>query len=163
MFGYVLYFENEKFLEKEGHFENLGKEPMNENFTLPYFIEALKNKKKKIKSVLLDQDIVVGVGNIYADESLFEAGINPERIANTLKKEEMVKLYKAIKRIINKAVLVGGSSVANYRLIDNTEGNYAREHKVYGKAGKNCTKCKNKLQKILINTRTTVFCPNCQK
>lgn len=163
MFGYVLYFENKEVLEKGGHFKNLGKEPMNEDFTLSYFIEALKNKKKKIKSVLLDQDIVVGVGNIYADESLFESGINPERIANTLKKEEVEKLYKAIKRIIKKAILVGGSSVANYRLIDNTKGNYAREHKVYGKAGKECVKCKNKLKKILINTRTTIFCPNCQK
>lgn len=163
MFGYVLYFQNEKFLEEEGHFENLGKEPLSKDFTLPYFKKVLKDKKKKIKSVLLGQDIVVGVGNIYADESLFEAGINPERIANTLKKEEVEKLYKAIKRIINKAILVGGSSVANYRLIDNSQGNYAREHKVYGKLGQNCISCKTKLEKIIINNRTTIFCPKCQK
>lgn len=163
MFGYVLYYKNTESFEKENHFKKLGLEPQDEKFTITYFIKALENKKSKIKTVLLNQDIVVGVGNIYADESLFEAGISPERLANSLTKNEIAKLRKAIIRIINKAISVGGSSVATYRLIDNSQGNYAREHKVYGKAGQKCVKCKGILQKIIIGGRTTIFCPNCQK
>lgn len=163
MFGYVLFYPNSEKFEKENHFKKLGKEPLSSEFTLSYFIESLKNKKGKIKAVLLAQDIVVGVGNIYADESLFEAGINPTRPASSISNTEISKLHKAIKRILEKAVKVGGSSVATYRLLDNTRGNYAREHKVYGKAGQKCVKCKNSLQKIIIASRTTIFCPNCQK
>lgn len=163
MFGYVLYYSGTESFEKENHFKKLGLEPQDKNFTLPYFIKALENKKSKIKTILLNQDIVVGVGNIYADESLFEAKINPERLANSLTKNETAKLHKAIIRIINKAISVGGSSVATYRLIDNSQGNYAREHKVYGKAGKKCVKCNHPLKKIIIGGRTTIFCPNCQK
>jgi len=162
MFGYVVYYPHISNLEEGGHFKNLGLEPVSKSFTLKYFLECLKDRKSRIKTVLMNQEIVTGIGNIYADESLFEAGINPVRPANTLTKTEIERLYNAIKRIINKAIKVGGSSVATYRLIDESRGNYAREHKVYGKHGKKCTKCNSTLKKILINTRTTVFCPNCQ-
>jgi formamidopyrimidine-DNA glycosylase len=163
MFGYILFYPNISLLEKEGHFMNLGVEPVNKEFNLKYFIESLKNKKAKIKVVLLSQEIVTGVGNIYTDESLFEAKINPNRSGASLKKEEVGRLYKAIKRIITRAIKVGGSSVATYKLIDESEGNYAREHKVYGKEGQKCTVCKTPLKKILIQSRTTIFCPKCQK
>ncbi|MCE9548801.1 bifunctional DNA-formamidopyrimidine glycosylase/DNA-(apurinic or apyrimidinic site) lyase [Candidatus Nomurabacteria bacterium] len=163
MFGYVLYFPSLEILEKENHFANLGKEPLDKSFTVKYFAESLKNKKGKIKSVLMGQDVVVGVGNIYTDESLFESGILPTRTASSLNPKEIEKLYKAIVRIISKAITVGGSSVATYRLIDDSRGNYAREHKVYGKSGNKCSKCKTTLKKTLIQTRTTVFCPHCQK
>ncbi len=163
MFGYVLYYPALQTFEKENHFINLGKEPFDKEFTVKYFIEYLKKKKKKIKQVLLDQDVVTGVGNIYADESLFESKIDPRRNASTLKPAEIKKLHSAIVDILKRAIKAGGSSVATYRLLDESRGNYAREHKVYGKAGKNCTRCKKPLQKILIQTRTTIFCPNCQK
>lgn len=163
MFGYALYYPTMESFEKENHFANLGKEPLDKGFTVKYFAESLKNKKTKIKSVLMGQDVVVGVGNIYTDESLFEAGILPTRSASSLTLNEIEKLHKAIVRIISKAIKVGGSSVATYRLIDESRGNYAREHKVYGKYGKKCTRCGNLLKKILIQTRTTVFCPKCQK
>ncbi len=163
MFGYVLYYKNQKEFDKENHFKDLGIEPLAKEFNIKYFTQSLKNKKAKIKSVLLSQDIVTGVGNIYADESLFEAGILPTRNANTLKENEIEKLHKAIKRIISKAVKVGGSSVATYRLIDSSRGNYAREHKVYGKDGENCFICKTKLEKTLIGSRTTIYCKKCQK
>ncbi len=163
MFGYVLYYKNEKEFAKENHFKKYGLEPVDKNFTPKYFAENLNKKKSVIKKVLLDQDIVTGVGNIYADESLFEAGILPTRNANTLNKEEVSKLHKAINRIIRKAIKVGGSSVATYRLIDSSRGNYAREHKVYGKDGEECFICKTKLQKTLIGSRTTIYCKKCQK
>ncbi|MEX2052404.1 MAG: bifunctional DNA-formamidopyrimidine glycosylase/DNA-(apurinic or apyrimidinic site) lyase [Candidatus Paceibacterota bacterium] len=163
MFGYLLYYPSVEAFEKENHFALLGLEPFDKKFTPKYFLNALNSKKNKIKSILLDQDIVTGVGNIYADESLFEAGIKPTRIGASLNINEVKKLHKAIKRIITRATKVGGSSVATYRLIDNSRGNYAREHKVYGKGGKKCVHCNTTLQKTLIQTRTTIFCPDCQK
>jgi len=112
---------------------------------------------------LMDQKIVTGLGNIYVDESLFESRIRPDRSPASLKKNEVAALHKAILRILKRAIELGGSSVATYRLLDETRGNYAREHKVYGKAGKKCPRCKKPLEKITIQSRTTIFCPNCQK
>lgn len=163
MFGYVVYYPSLEKFERENHFGNLGVEPLNKSFTPKYFQESLKNKKSKIKTLLLEQDIVTGVGNIYADESLFEARINPNRPGMSLKKDEVAGLHKAIIRILTKAIKVGGSSVATYRLIDESKGNYAREHKVYGKNGQRCTNCRTPLKKILIQNRTTIFCPKCQR
>lgn len=163
MFGYILYYPTIESFEKENHFRKYGKEPLDKTFTTKYFTEALKNKKGKIKTILLNQDIVTGIGNIYADESLFESGILPNRNASSLSKIEIEKLRNTIIRIMKRAIKVGGSSVATYRLVDNSQGNYAREHKVYGKAGKLCTKCNKPLEKILIQTRTTIFCPRCQR
>lgn len=163
MFGYLLYYRSILDFEKRNHFKLLGREPLEKDFTVEYFIDSLKNKKSKIKTVLMSQDIVTGVGNIYTDESLFESKIDPRRIASNLKKDEVKRLHDVIVSTMKRAIKVGGSSVATYRLIDESRGNYAREHKVYGKAGKNCMNCKKPLQKILINNRSTVFCPRCQK
>jgi len=163
MFGYLLYYESTEAFEKENHFALLGLEPFDKKFTLKYLREGLKNKKGKIKSVLMDQKIVTGLGNIYADESLFEAKIHPERSASSITKSEASRLYKAIIKILRRATEVGGSSVATYCLLDESRGNYAREHKVYGKEGKKCPRCGTPLKKILIQSRTTIFCPKCQK
>ena len=163
MFGYLLYYKDTKNFEKENHFGKLGVEPLSSEFSTKYFINSLKNKKGKIKAVLMDQKIVTGLGNIYADEALFESRIRPDRNPSTLKEKEIINLHKAVIRIIKKAIKVGGSSVATYRLLDNTRGNYAREHKVYGKDGQSCVNCKKPLKKTEIQGRTTIFCPNCQR
>ena len=163
MFGYLLYYKNTKSFEFENHFKLLGLEPLSPQFTSKYFSSELKEKKGKIKAVLMDQKIVTGLGNIYADESLFEARIRPDRNPSSLSTPEVNKLYKAIVRIIRRAIKVGGSSVATYRLLDDTRGNYAREHKVYGKAGKKCVNCGKPLEKTTTAGRTTIFCPRCQK
>ena len=163
MFGYLLYYPTLKTFENEDHFKMLGKEPLEKDFTVEYFTDSLKNKKSKIKTVLMGQSVVVGVGNIYTDESLFAAHIDPRRNASTLKPNEARDLHKAIVTILRRATKVGGSSVATYRLIDDSRGNYAREHKVYGKGNQDCVLCKTPLKKIQINNRTTVFCSNCQK
>ena len=163
MFGYLLYYPSQERFVGEGHFSLLGLEPFDKKFTLEYFQQALKGKSGKIKAVLMEQKIVTGLGNIYADESLFEAKVRPDRNTVSLKKSEIVKLYQAILRIMRRAIEVGGSSVATYRLLDESQGNYAREHKVYGKTGEKCPRCKKPLKTILIQSRTTVFCPNCQK
>jgi formamidopyrimidine-DNA glycosylase len=163
MFGYVLYYPNIKAFEIENHFALYGVEPLSKEFTLKYFFESLKNKKGGIKAVLMDQKIVTGLGNIYADESLFEAKIRPDRQAMSISHKEIERLHKAIIRILKRAIQVGGSSVVTYRLLDNTRGNYAREHKVYGKDGEKCQICKKPLTKIIVAGRTTIFCPSCQR
>jgi len=163
MFGYLLYYDSEKTFDTGRHFEFLGLEPLSKKFTLKYLVESLKKKNGKIKAVLMNQEIVTGLGNIYADETLFESKINPTRPASSLKKEEIKLLYNAIIRIIRRAIKVGGSSVATYKLLDESTGNYAREHKVYGKSKEKCPRCDEALQKTVIQTRTTVFCSNCQK
>lgn len=163
MFGYLLYYPDIKTFEAENHFGMYGLEPLEKEFTAKYFSDALKNKSGKIKAILMDQKIVTGLGNIYADESLFEAKIRPDRSASSLSRPETEKLYKAIIRILKRAVKVGGSSVATYRLLDKTRGNYAREHKVYGKGKELCVNCAKPLEKTIIQSRTTIFSPNCQK
>ena len=163
MFGYLLYYPDSKSLEKEDHFGDYGVEPLDKEFTVKHLSDSVDGKNGKIKAVLMDQKIVTGLGNIYADESLFESGIRPDRKPSTLSQPEIQKLHKAIIRILKKAVEVGGSSVATYRLLDDSQGNYAREHKVYGKDGLPCTTCKKILTKTTIGGRTTIFCQNCQK
>ncbi len=163
MFGYVLLYPNIDILYQEGHFEAIGLDPLDNNFTYEYLLKALKKKKSKLKSVLLGQSIVTGLGNIYADEACFQARILPYRLASSLKPKEVKALYNAIVSIISKAVAMGGSSVANYIMADGSRGTYAREHNVYGKAGLPCNVCGNPLQKMIINSRTTVFCKFCQK
>lgn len=163
MFGYLLYYPDAASFEKENHFGGLGLEPMDRAFTLEYFRTALKEKKGKLKTVLMNQAIVTGLGNIYADEVCFMAGVRPARAANSLKPAEIDHLYKAIKLIIPNAIKLGGSSVATYRLLDASRGNYAREHKVYGKTGERCVVCGAPLKTMQLNGRTTVYCPRCQK
>lgn len=162
MFGYVLWYPNYEEAHR-AHFGELGPEPFGPAFTLKYFREALAKSGATLKAALLAQSIVTGLGNIYVDEACFMAGVRPDRRANTLTATESGKLYVAIKKILAKAIEAGGSSVSTYRLLDMTRGNYAREHKVYGRAGKPCVKCHRPLSKMLIQSRTTVFCGNCQK
>lgn len=163
MFGYLLYYPNIKTFEAENHFGLYGLEPLSKEFTAKYFSDALKNKKGKIKAVLMEQKIVAGLGNIYVDESLFEARIRPDRNPRSITLVEAQRLHKAIIRILKRAIKTGGSSVATYMLLDETRGNYAREHKVYGKGKNLCVNCKKPLIQTIIQGRTTVFCPRCQK
>lgn len=163
MFGYLLFYKNEKDLEKENHFAALGREPFDKNFTEKHLGDSLRARKKKLKTVLMGQEIVVGLGNIYADEVCFMAKVRPTRETNKLSSKEIKEIFKAIKIILKRATNLGGSSVATYRLADGSRGNYARKHKVYGKTGEKCSVCKKPLKTITLGGRTTVYCPNCQK
>jgi formamidopyrimidine-DNA glycosylase len=162
-FGYLIYYKNLDLLNNSETLKNIGPEPLSDEFTLKYFEAALKARKKNLKSALLSQEIVVGLGNIYVDEVCFHAGINPSRITNKLKSEEIKKLYGAIKNILPRAIELGGSSVATYMLLDESRGNFAREHKVYGKSGDPCARCKRPLVGVTLAGRSTVFCKNCQR
>ena len=162
-FGYLLYFSSYTKLDAEDHFKGLGVEPHSKEFTLEHFKTNLKKKTGVLKKVLLEQSVVVGLGNIYADEVCFEAGIRPMRTIKSLKKIEIENLYKAIKRILPRAIELGGSSVANYLLADGSRGNYANEHKVYKRADLPCFVCGTMLTKVQCAGRTTVYCTICQK
>jgi formamidopyrimidine-DNA glycosylase len=162
-FGYVLYYPDLARLEDDKHFDELGMEPLSDGFEINNFIKALKSKSSPLKTVLLNQSVVVGCGNIYADEACFASGIKPDRKCDSLNKKEIIKLYVEIKRILNLAVEQGGSSIANYLLADGSRGNYADFHLVYGRKGKNCLVCGTLLESYKLAGRTTVFCPKCQK
>jgi formamidopyrimidine-DNA glycosylase len=169
-FGYVLYYENENILNTEKHFDGIGIEPFDKEFTLPYFqneIEKLKVRKIKtpIKKILLDQKIVVGCGNIYCDEVLWTSSVLPTRPISQLSKPEINKIYINIINILDKAINSGGSSVANYLLANGKRGNYADYHNVYQKTGSKCRKknCNGIIKKINFAGRGTHFCPKHQK
>ncbi len=162
-FGYLLYYPSQKSLDQSGHFDKLGLEPLDKEFTLENFKTALLKKKGNLKKVFFDQEVVVGLGNIYADEVCFWAKVRPSRSVSSLKPKEVEALHEAIITILPLAVKAGGSSVANYLLADGTKGNYAKQHFVYNRGGLECKICAATLSKTKVAGRTTVYCPNCQK
>jgi formamidopyrimidine-DNA glycosylase len=113
--------------------------------------------------MFLSGKIVVGLGNIYCDEVCFRAKVLPTRIGNSLSQKEHQRLFIEIKSVLKRAIEQGGSSVANYLMADGTKGNFAKEHLVYGRGEKACLVCTNLLQKITLESRTTVFCSICQQ
>lgn len=140
---------------------NIGPEPLSENFTLPYFYSVLRGKKGKIKALLMDQSLLAGVGNIYANEALFEAGIHPERSANTLTPQEVERLYHAIRKVLMEALQAGGETFSNYVNIWGEAGLY--QPRVYQREGERCIRCGETIITIKIGGRTSYLCPQCQK
>ena len=141
----------------------LGPEPFGEDFTIANFTQGLSRTTRSIKTALLDQKIVVGLGNIYVDEALFRSKIHPERIANTLSTEEIEKLYKEIISTLSEAVEKGGSTIRSYVNSQGQIGMFQLELYVYGRKGQECKVCGHTLERIIVGGRGTVFCPHCQK
>ena len=162
-FGFFRYIKNEQELKKK--FEHLGPEPFFKEFNLKYLMNYFKNKKKDIKSFLLDQKFVSGIGNIYASEILFLCKINPKKEAFKLTKKEGKKIISFSKIVLNKAIKKGGSSIRDFKNILGENGNYQKEFKVYQKESGNCprNKCKGKIKKIVLAKRSTFYCNICQK
>jgi len=142
---------------------NLGIEPLSKEFNGAYLFDILKNKKKNIKSALLDQTIIAGLGNIYVCEVLFLSQISPFKQANEISKDQCDKLSKEIKNILNKSIKMGGSSIKDYVQSDGTKGNFQNTFLVYAKQGKPCKKCKNIIQRKMQSGRSTFYCSKCQK
>jgi formamidopyrimidine-DNA glycosylase len=141
---------------------HLGPEPLSEEFTTQYLKESLKNTKRSIKTTLLDQTKVVGIGNIYVDEALFRARIHPERIASTLTDLEYEKLVHEIKETLAKAVKQGGSTIRSYLNSQGQIGMFQQQLLVYGRKGEDCTNCGTPLIKLKVGGRGTHICPICQ-
>lgn len=131
------------------------------------FFQSLEKTDRMLKTLLLDQSFIAGIGNIYADESLFAAGLMPDRRAGTLSEDEKIALYMAVTEVVRAAVKNGGTSLGkgkgNYTDLNGQSGGNSEKAKAYGRAGKPCVVCGTILQKTIIAQRATVFCPHCQK
>ena len=147
------------------YLKNIGYEPLDKNFNLKYLKKSILFRKKCIKSILLDQKIISGIGNIYANEILFYSGLNPRKKGLKLKDFELKYLYKYSKLVLKKAILKGGSSIRDFRNTEGAKGSFQDNFKVYNKDDHNCPnkKCNYKIKKINISNRSTFYCENCQK
>jgi formamidopyrimidine-DNA glycosylase len=140
----------------------LGPEPLSEHFNAAYLQPLLQKTPRAIKPLLLDQRLVAGLGNIYASEILFAAGIHPERRANTLQKQETEQMIAQTKRILGLAIDKNGTSVSDFRQVDEKTGEFQNFLQVYDKAEQPCVRCQTPLQRIVQAQRSTYFCMSCQ-
>ncbi len=146
-----------------GGIAQLGPEPLTAEFTPAYLAAALKNRSGKLKSLLLDQRVIAGLGNIYVDEALFRAGILPTREASSLSPEELNCLAEQIDQVIGEAIRCKGSSVRDYCDVHGESGSFQKQHNVYGRGGQACPHCGSEIQKTVVGGRGTHYCPECQK
>jgi len=144
----------------------LGPDALTSRFSLKYFSAAMRKRHRMIKPLILDQSIVAGLGNIYADEALWEAQIHPERLSDSLSEDELISLFKAIKHVLRVGVRNRGTSLGegktNYRDVEGESGGHREKVKAYGRAGKPCRRCRNRLVKAVVAQRGTTYCPVCQ-
>jgi len=142
-------------------FSAAGSEPLEIEFDR--FVELFRGRKTPIKSALLNQKLLSGVGNIYADESLFRAGIRPRRRAASLTRKELSRLYATVQEVLREAIAAGGSSISNYVDADGEKGLFQFQHRVYGRENEPCVVCKTPLKRIVIGGRSSHYCSKCQK
>ena len=142
-------------------FDATGVEPL--EVDLDRFVELFRGRKTPIKSALLNQKLLRGVGNIYADESLFRAGIRPRRRASSITHDQLRKLHLSIQEVLKEAIALGGSSVSDYVNADGEEGFFQLQHRVYGREGEPCLVCKTPIKRVVIAGRSSHYCPKCQK
>ena len=141
----------------------LGPEPLSDAFNTDYLLMCCKGKKKAIKQLIMDSETVVGVGNIYAQEALFAAGIDPRRAAGRIAKERLAELVIAIKDVLAKAIQQGGTTLKDFVGGDGKPGYFKQALNVYGRAGLPCPHCLSELVEVKLGQRTTVFCKHCQR
>jgi len=160
-FGAVLWFEDH--VDEQGLLAKLGPEPLSDDFTYGYLFTKAKNRKVPIKTFLMNNQVVVGVGNIYANESLFKAGILPTKLAGKITKKQFDQLTDIIKEVLAAAILQGGTTLKDFTQADGRPGYFAQQLLVYGRAGKECVNCKTILEEVRQSNRSSVYCPTCQK
>jgi formamidopyrimidine-DNA glycosylase len=165
--GALLYDDSRQFGRLElsmglpARVRKLGPEPL--EVTLEQFATLIRGRKTKIKALLLNQRFLRGIGNIYADEALFRAGIHPLAVAARLQKDRVKKLHAVIRKVLAEAIEAGGSSVSDYVDVDGRQGSFQVRHNVYQKTGEACPRCGAAIRRILVTQRGTHFCPGCQK
>lgn len=161
-FGRMKIVNKDKLYETK-EIKKQGKEPFDVDLTVSYLKDKFNNKKLPIKTALLDQEIISGLGNIYADEVLFAAGVNPLRHANSLTDSECDKIIKNSKQILEKSIELGGTTIKSYTSSLGVIGQYQNYLKVHKREGLPCSKCNEKILRIKIGGRSTYYCKNCQK
>jgi formamidopyrimidine-DNA glycosylase len=144
-----------------GGFDPGGVEPL--EVSEAQFIALFRGRKTPIKSALLNQNLLRGVGNIYADESLFRAGIRPRRRAATITREQLGKLHRAVREVLREAIALGGSSISDYVDADGEEGFFQLQHRVYGREEEPCLVCRTPIRRVVLAGRSSHYCPKCQK
>lgn len=144
-----------------GGFDPGGVEPL--EVGEEQFIALFRGRKTPIKSALLNQKLLRGVGNIYADESLFRAGIRPRRRAAAITREQLGKLHRAVREVLREAIALGGSSISDYVDADGEEGFFQLQHRVYGREGELCLVCRNAIRRVVLAGRSSHYCSKCQK
>lgn len=162
-FGAVVFAPSESSPQAQKLLGHLGVEPLEPGFTPTYFSTALAKRFGAIKQVLLAGDVVVGVGNIYASEALFMAGIRPTRSANRISKTRLNKLHSAIRVVLARAIELGGSSLRDFKHTNGEHGLFQASSAVYGRAGLACMQCQTPIKRIVQGQRATYFCPSCQR
>lgn len=154
---------DKKDFDDSDDIKKLGPEPLEKSFTFEKFEETLRRARGKIKQVLMNQEIIAGIGNIYSDEILWKARINPFRGVGSLGEQEIKKIYAAMKKILNKAVELQGESFSDYRTPTGEKGNFDKLRKVYRREGEECKRCGSVIMRKKIGGRSAHFCPKCQK
>lgn len=160
-FGFVKVIHTKEELDKI--LEGYGPEPLTESFTTQYLKNVLGKSSRAIKTVILDQTKIGGVGNIYVDEALWYTKLHPETEANKLNNKQIQELHKNINFVIKQGIDDGGTSDRDYVRIDGSEGNHSQNLKVFRQENKPCSRCGTTIKKIRVGGRGTHFCPNCQK
>jgi len=162
-FGFFKLFENIK-LKEIIYLKKLGPEPFSVLFCIKYFQKFIKNRKKNIKNLLMDQTFVSGLGNIYVNEALFLSKIHPLRKCNNLKRKSIKNLIYNIRKILKISINQGGSSIIDFKNAYGKSGNFQQFFNIYGQENKNCSRisCKGKIKKISISNRSSFYCNNCQ-
>ena len=163
-FGFIK-FDQKKNVDQNLHLKNLGPEPLEKNFNFSYFKQYIINKNRTIKDILMDQKFISGLGNIYVNETLFYSGIKPTKKVKNLSESEIRKIIKFTKKILSKAITLGGSSIKNFSNDNGKKGSFQQYFSVYGKKGDKCSKksCDSNIIKIVISNRATFYCNKCQK
>lgn len=161
-FGMV-YLSKAKELAQQKFMANMGIEPLEDEFNAEYLFNLVQGKKVPIKNYVMDNKVVVGVGNIYAAESLFKAGIHPEIQARSLDFQQISSLVAAIKEVLKAAIDNGGTTLRDFVNGDNTPGYFQQKLAVYGRDGQPCFICNNTIEKFRQAGRSSFFCPECQK
>lgn len=159
-FGLIMYFDN---LDDCFLLNKLGIEPLTNEFNAEYLFNKINKRKTTIKQLIMDNSIVVGVGNIYACESLFLSNISPIRLGNTIHLAECSILVSKIKYILQEAIKLGGSSLRDHKQTNGNMGYFQNIHNVYGRKNQPCKTCKTLIQDIRLGQRNSFYCPNCQK
>jgi len=151
-------------VERMKEIAQLGIDALSSNLDFKKFNELLEKRKQgKVGVVILDQKWIAGVGNIYRSEILFEAGVAPERLIKDLNKKEKQKLFRALKKVLQKSVQMRGTSTVDYRDTEGKKGNFQNYLKVYGKEGEICSKCQNKIERLKLGQRSVFWCRECQE
>jgi len=161
-FGFFL-LENTKNINNNRFLKNLGPEPLSNKLTVKIIKNRIKKSSRNIKSFLMDQKFIAGIGNIYASEILFKSKIHPTTTAKSISSIKIKKLIKSIKEVLYSAIKDGGSTIRDFMFNEDNKGNFQNKFNVYDRQGLECHICKNKIQKLIINLRSTYYCCNCQR